>query len=227
MRVAVQTRAADFDAAARRFLLVDEANHTFLLNRLARGDRDADRGPWWSATIHDGRRLVACAARDRQAVFLSDGPAASWEGLANTLRHCSWLEHVIGAEPAAHGVVQALGRRWRLHLDLPLLQLHGAPDAGPNAPPGRITKVQAEDDALVADWSLAFHDEAGLVDARSTVPQQARRRRELGELFLWRDASDHPVCLAGGFLIPPGGARIAPVYTPAWVRASARGGPES
>ncbi len=79
MRVAVQSQAADFEAAARRFLLRDEANHTFLLNRLARGDREPERGPWWSATVYDGDHLVACAARDRQALFVSDCPESGVE----------------------------------------------------------------------------------------------------------------------------------------------------
>ena len=218
MRVAVQARAAEFDAQARPLLLADEANHTFLLNRLARGDHDHERGPWWSATVHDGAPVVACAARDRQAVFLSNGPAAAWHVLAEALRVCDWLEHVIGQEPAAHGVVKALGRPWRLHVDLPLLQLSGAPDAGATPAPGRFTPAQVGDDAVLVEWMLAFHDEAGLADARENVPPLARRRREAGELFLWRDAAGQAACLAGGFLIPPGGARIAPVYTPPALR---------
>ena len=218
MRVAVQTRAADFDAAARAFLLTDEGNHTFLLNRLARGNQDVERGPWWSATVHEGQRLVACAARDRQALFLSDGPGAALSALARTLRTCDWLEHVIGVENAAHAVANALGRPWHLHVELPLLQLVGTPDAGASPPYGSLQPARAEDDELLVAWSLAFHDEAKMADARGNVPPQIRRRREVGELFLWHDADDRPVCLAGGFLIPPGGARIAPVYTPPELR---------
>ena len=218
MRITVQARAADFAAAARTFLLVDEANHTFLLNRLARGDQDPERGPWWSAVVLDGDQLVACAARDRQAVFLSHGPAHAWPALAEALRSCLWLEHVIGAERAARGVADALGRPWRLHVDLPLLQLTGEADAGANPMQGSLALAQAQDDALLVSWGLAFHDEAGLADPRSNVPLQMRRRREVGELFLWLDVDGRPVCLAGGFLIPPGGARIAPVYTPPELR---------
>ena len=218
MRVAVQACAADFDALARPLLLADEANHTFLLNRLARGDQSQERGPWWSATVHDGARVVACAARDRQAVFLSEGPAPAWPALGAALRICDWVEHVIGAEPAAQGVVRALGRAWRLHVDLPRLQLTGSPNDGERPAPGRFTRAEASDDAVLVEWGLAFHDEARLADAREDVPPQVRRRREAGELYLWRDAADHPACLAGGFLIPPGGARIAPVYTPPSLR---------
>ncbi len=87
MRVAVQSQAADFEAAARRFLLRDEANHTFLLNRLARGDREPERGPWWSATVYDGDHLVACAARDRQALFVSERPRVCVD--SRWRRHCA------------------------------------------------------------------------------------------------------------------------------------------
>jgi ribosomal protein S18 acetylase RimI-like enzyme len=218
MRVAVQSQAADFEAAARPFLLGDEANHTFLLNRLARGDRDPERGPWWSATVSDGGHLVASAARDRQALFVSNGPGSAWKLLAEALRECAWLEHVIGPDNAAHGVVNAIPRPWRLHVDLPLLQLTGPPDAGNDPPAGRFELARAADDPVREAWSLAFHDEAGLPDPRCNVVPQARRRREAGELFLWRGANDEPTCLAGGFLVPPGGARIAPVYTPPALR---------
>jgi len=218
MRVVVQERAADFDAAARTFLLRDEANHTFLLNRLARGDQDPERGPWWSATLHDSDRLVACAARDRQAVFLSHCPEQAWLALAETLRSCAWLEHVIGPQSVAQGVANALARPWRLHVDLPLLQLSRAPDAGESPTPGVLARARAEDDSLLMAWGLAFHDEAAMADLRGNVAPQMRRRREAGELYLWLDVDERPVCLAGGFLIPPGGARIAPVYTPPELR---------
>ena len=196
MRVFVQDRAADFDAAARTFLLLDEANHTFLLNRLARGDQDPERGPWWSTTVHDGERLVACAARDRQAVFLTNCPEQAWAALAEILRSCAWLEHVIGPQSAAQGVVDALARSWRLHVDLPLLQLTRAPDAGESPAQGALARARAEDDSLLMAWGLAFHDEAAMADARGNVAPHLRR--EVGELYLWLDVDERPVCLAGG-----------------------------
>jgi ribosomal protein S18 acetylase RimI-like enzyme len=214
MRVETHAHSADFAATAFPTLLADEANHTFLLNRLARGDQDPERGPWWSAAVFANEALLACAARDRQAVFLSTGPSNAWPALADILRNCEWLEHVIGDRFAAHAVVGALGRRWRVHVELPLLRLEGSPDAGDGTPRGRMRPAQATDDGLVIEWSLAFHDEAGMADPREHVPQHMRRRRGAGELFVWEDAELGPVAFAGGFLIPPGGARIAPVYTP-------------
>lgn len=214
MRVETFARAEPFADAALDYLVQDEANHTFLLNRIARGEHDPDRGPWWSAAVFDGTNLLGCATRDRQAVFVSLGPEAAWNALAEALRPCGWMRHVIGAWDPAHATIAALRRPAYVHVDLPLFKLTTAPDAGADAPGGRLVRADGSHAALLVEWSLAFHDEARLADARDRVPRQTRHRIELGELYVWLDDTGEPAGFAGGYLIPPGGARIAPVYTP-------------
>jgi len=94
------------------------------------------------------------------------------------------------------------------------MRLARPPDAGTQAPADRLVQATDEHEAIVLDWSFAFHDEAKLTEPSERVPRDVARRLALESLHRWVDADKQLVCLVGGGTIEPSGTRIGPVYTP-------------
>ncbi len=85
------------------------------------------------------------------------------------------------------------------------------------APAGRARRADLLDVPLVARFVEDFWTEVGEVPpaGSGTKPRNvARARIEEGAFWLWCDAADRPVSLAGHAPIVAGAGRIGPVYTP-------------
>lgn len=208
-----------FAARAWMLLTADQANHTIILSVLQGARRAATGAPavddrWSSAVVERDGRIVAAACRSRDNWLLSTGPADALRAFGAALRTQPAFAALVGSEPSVRACEAGYGAPARTHVVLPLLRLARAPDAGTLAPVGRLLRVTEEHSAIVLEWSYAFHDEAKLADPRERVPQDVAHRVALGSLHLWLDQDSQPVCLVGGSLIEPSGARIGPVYTP-------------
>src|SRR5512134_211579 len=97
MRVEIHDAPASFEGAARGFLERDQARNTLLLSALARKSSPPPAA-WWSAFASRKDEALACALRDRAAVFLSAGSEDAAHGFGILLRAEGWLESIVGPE---------------------------------------------------------------------------------------------------------------------------------
>jgi predicted GNAT family acetyltransferase len=83
--------------------------------------------------------------------------------------------------------------------------------------PGRGRVADAGDEAHVAQWLAAFHDEAMPEAPVDDFGAMARRRIAQGHFWVW-ERDGHVVSLAGASPPAVGVARVGPVYTPPHAR---------
>jgi predicted GNAT family acetyltransferase len=81
----------------------------------------------------------------------------------------------------------------------------------PSPPPGRARLATAADEPLALQWYVAFEEEANL--RRTDVSRRSRGAIAAGLLWLWEDAREQPVAMAGRHGPAAGVSRISPVYT--------------
>lgn len=81
----------------------------------------------------------------------------------------------------------------------------------PSLPPGRARLATAADEPLALQWYVVFEEEANL--RRTDLSRRARGAIEAELLWLWEDATERPVAMAGRHGPAAGVSRIGPVYT--------------
>jgi RimJ/RimL family protein N-acetyltransferase len=203
------------DFIARHFpaLERESARHNLLLG-LIEDEREVDEprlqtftlgGPGACAIYAPGRNLVLGELDEREVRRLAELCARLRpEGVLGPGLTAAWY--------VAHA--SALSQRFEPAVPQLILSLASAPVHPPVA--GRARIAGPEDAALVADWILAFHDEA--------VPQEPRPDRERllgaaarGRHFLWT-LKGRPVALARIARWTRLCGAIGPVYTPPALR---------
>jgi predicted GNAT family acetyltransferase len=213
MRVEIHDTQAPFEATARGFLERDQAGNTLLLSALAK-QSNSPAAAWWSAFASRTDKALACALRDRAAVFVSAGSESAAHEVGLLLRAEDWLESIVGPERTATACAEGLGRPVRIHAVMPLMQLASTPRPPSAAPPGAMRVADAADLDLLLEWGDAFRIEARLIDTPESIRESLRGRIERQELHLWVDEAGTPVSFAGCRPVWPSAARVAPVYTP-------------
>jgi ribosomal protein S18 acetylase RimI-like enzyme len=227
MQIEFLDDAARFATRCWPLLAADEVLNTAVLARLHAVGHQGDSGAspaaplpvngagesWHGAVVCAGERAVAVACHARGHWLLSTGPAAAFRALGATLRGAGF-DGVAGPADSVRAFADGCGEPFRLHFTLPLMQLAGPACPGQAVAGGTMTPATPADRALVTAWYQAFHREARLPDAPERIPGLAAEGIAAGTIRLWRDAAGTPWSLACGRLIPPGSARIGPVYTP-------------
>lgn len=142
------------------------------------------------------------------------GDAARVEQITDTTGPAATVEPFVALWQERTGRVGRVSMRERLHRI----------DAPPPVPaiPGHFRLAEPDDLDLVVEWSLAFNAEAwrGAMRADPTLLRAASQSRiegRGGSVGLWIDGAQ-PVAMASVFGLPPGVARLAPVYTPPALR---------
>ncbi len=122
--------------------------------------------------------------------------------------------------PGVRGVLPSsrqFAQRWAARHDLPVREGRATRIYSlrkvilPQGVPGRLRLANQQDIQLLADWTNAFHTEAGVSDPIE-VDRTVRRRVSDGALYFWEDGRS--VSMAGWRGATPRGVRIALVYTP-------------
>ena len=214
--------ARDFLATGQDWLTDREAEHNLILGlggALARDDASGsgEGEPAYFATVSSGTDPVLAAMRTPQwNLLLSevDDPAAL-SLLVDDLKGAA-LPGVTGPPEAARSFADLwVARHGGHHRDLMHERIYRLAQVTlPRAADGAARRATAADRPLLAEWVVAFHEEA--------LPSEADRARrgiadwdpETGRQFwLWEDRGG-PVSLVGAGNPTPRGMRIGPVYTP-------------
>lgn len=200
-----------------------------LAARVAAGERLPVGGPLWWAVARDlGGAVVGVAMRTApfapHPLFVLPMPDEAARELARVLvGRGERVDAANGALPASRvlldEVATAQGGSVVVHVRLRLFE------AGelcvPPAPPGRPRLADDRDVDLLAGWLRAFEREADeqagrLPDDRSgdeVTREEVAGRIAAGRCWLWEDAQERPVALAGIAGPEHGVGRIGPVYT--------------
>ena len=214
--------ARDFLAAVQDWLTDREAEHNLILGlsgALARDEaaRSGEGEPAYFATVSSGADPVLAAMRTPPwNLLLSevDDPAAL-ALLVDDLEGAA-LPGVTGPPEAARGFADLwVARHGGRHEDLMHERIYRlAHVIAPRAASGAPRRATAGDRPLLAEWVVAFHEEA--------LPSEAERARRSitdwdpvtgRQFWLWEDRG-RPVSLVGAGNPTPRGMRIGPVYTP-------------
>jgi GNAT superfamily N-acetyltransferase len=227
MRVRIHDGAAAFLEAADPFIRTDPlsanviaVNATQIAGGRAHAALDArDAGRLW-VTIEDADGGVVGLGMHTPPYppFLSRMPAHAAAALAVELAgHRRGLTGVNGARESVRHFADAwrasTGQDSVVDTSMRLYRLEQL--SQPAGVSGAASLATEEDLALVADWLVAFHEEARLHPPSLDSAAIADFRIAAREIHLWRDGDrGTPVALAG--VSPPaaGVARIGPVYTP-------------
>jgi RimJ/RimL family protein N-acetyltransferase len=210
----------DFMALAEPFYGKDTLRHTVALTVMARFlTMERDHEPAM-ATLHDGGDLAGVAFRTPPWPIITSGLPTDPTVLETFLTR--WLD-VDPELPGASGPrenVDAVGEAWvrvtgGTTTEMLAGRLYQLGQLTPPTVAGR-PRVATEDDVdLMAQWRLAFENEA-LPDQRGHDDNGAAIRRmfELGySNVLWEDGGE-PVSWAAASAPIGGMSRVGPVYTP-------------
>jgi len=196
-------------------LAIDPVRNTVLLTLIQniRSGRQAPDGvmfAWYGA----GAGFGAVCFRPPSELIIAALPEGTAGELVAALRHrripmtevrgevrtvASFVDRWTGG-----GTVQA---STRLRMRLYALTTVGTP----SLPPGRARLAMAADESLALQWYVAFEEEANL--RRTDVRRRTRGAIEAELLWLWEDATEQPVAMAGRHGPAAGVSRISPVYT--------------
>jgi predicted GNAT family acetyltransferase len=92
----------------------------------------------------------------------------------------------------------------------------------PRPAPGKFRAATPEDAELLAQWVVAFQDEAlGITSTFEDTLVSVQRRIEAGNLFVWEDETGRVVTMAGRSRPTRHGATVNAVYTPPELRGKA------
>ena len=206
------TEPRAFLARAESFLRAEEVENALMLGICGSARFDDS---CYLATVEENQAVVACALRtpphsalltraDRQALeLLATDLADKYEG----------LPAVAGPEPA----VGVFARLWSARAGeaagpaVRMRVFEARRVVQPPTPAGTFRVATEADLPVVAQWTAAFFEEAGLDDP-SDPHDVARERIREGSLFIWEDA--RPVSMAAWAGRTGRIVRVNYVYTP-------------
>lgn len=227
----VTSDIGEFEDAAGDFLLTDPVRNTVLLTvtdalRTSGADAYGDAPPSFGWYKDSEVRAAFLRTPPMQAI-MTDAPEHAAQSLVAVLDGAPGLVGTPGlAGPAdtmkafAEAWHAAKGRAPKVDGNSRLFRLAELTPPQP-MPPGDVRRAGDADRELLTEWLATFAADAG-----EPLPDPARaaeRRLASGELLLW-EIDGVPVSLAGITAPIAGVARVAPVYTPAPLRARGYGG---
>ncbi len=226
MQIHLFADARSFLAATDRFLMDDEASHTFILsavtNLLQKEPRSLSTPPWLAAMHDDAGFIVGTGVWvNGSALLLSEMPAAAARLMADSARanttSASSLARVLGPPEVAESFCQAWedlgGPKAMRALEMRLLKLElnkVTPET--RVTPGRLRRAWLEDLPTLEKWAADFANESGLGDSSLESAYLVRRQIESRGLFVWQDGQ--PVTMVAWSGNTLHGARLSSVYTP-------------
>lgn len=204
---------AEFLLRAGPLLRAAEAENVLMLGICETHEFDAS---CYLATVEENRSVVACALRTPpHSALLARADRGALELLAGDLfdRYPD-LPTVAGPEPAA-GLFSELwseltGARVSLETRMRVFEACGV--TWPTLPSGAFRVATEADLPTVAEWSVAFYEEAGLRSPGASADEEIRESR----LHLWEDGQ--PVSMAAWAGRTGSTVRINSVYTPPSLR---------
>jgi predicted GNAT family acetyltransferase len=223
MEVRVFEDAGEFLGAAAEYCALEPFSTSVIgtvTAGVASGERPYDADNLWATVSHEGRVVGAAMHTPPFNIAVSRMPTAAAEALANALHEAG--RSVPGVNGATE-TVAAFAETWkhltgldaRLSTSMRLYYLDQLePPAGVEGSPRQAV---ADDIALVAKWSLAFHREAHNDHPEIDFQSNAERQVKGGGLYLWL-AGGEAVSMAHHSAPAAGVSRIGPVYTPPELR---------
>lgn len=220
----------DFLADAGEFLAAREAEHNLLFGICStiRTDPGPPRdAPRFAVVKDDTGRVVAAALRTPPwNLVLSevDDPAAIEPLVEESALHDVAIRGVTGPKDAASAFARSwshwTGRGVRLELEERIFRLSRV--ILPRSVPGSWRLAADGDRGLLAEWLVAFADEAvpeapRWDDLDAVVDRMIRR---VGRTIYFWEVGGAAVSMAGAGGKTPNGIRIGPVYTPPELRGS-------
>jgi RimJ/RimL family protein N-acetyltransferase len=204
---------AEFRAYHKPALKRDEVKHGLILNALARmvGKTPAQVLYWTLGAPGECAIMMA-----RHSIVLAVLDENQCRILAESTAHTDY-PGVIGPDMTARWFANRARELGVQFLEPIPLQIYAISDK-PRYPgaPGRARPVTIDDASLLADWLIAFHQEA---DPEDPLPAREELERAAGEdrFLFWIDQGG-PVSMAGIVRRLKRSAAIAGVYTPPKLR---------
>ncbi|MGH2429631.1 MAG: GNAT family N-acetyltransferase [Candidatus Limnocylindria bacterium] len=218
----------EFLAAAGGYLAEREAEHNLIFgicSAIRANPETPGEAPSFAAVTDDAGRVSAAALRTPPwNVVLSevDTPEATDLLADDWAAHDPDLRGVTGPKAAAGRFskqwTRRTGRTARIELEERIFRL--ARVIPPRPTPGSWRLAADRDRQILADWFVAFVEEAAPESPRPDDLDAAVDRwiRRIGRtMYLWEDG-DRVVSLVGAGGETPNGIRIGPVYTPPELR---------
>lgn len=228
--VHVYTSASAFLERMESILLEDEARYGLMLGIAlivqSKPDFYSEHPPCLAIAEEKGneqdQKIVAAAVMTPpHGLIVYGGPSESDSGLraiAHNLANAGWtLPSVNGPEPMCSDFAaiwsEITGVNYQVGVKERSFVLHQVNH--PAYSPGHLRQATLDDLDLLAEWHIAFVNEAlPDIDRLSSSESRARTqiRIEQGTLYVWQDGE--VVSLAGLTRPTPHGIAIGPVYTP-------------
>ena len=211
---------AAFLDLAGEFLAEREAEHNLIFGILSNYEADPSQYPEppYLATVLHGDKVVGAAIRTppwRLVLSEMHHPAAVHQLVADLAG--TPLPGVVGPADAAGHFAEAWAEagRGRAHLGTHERSFRLTRVVAPRPTSGAMIRALPAHRELVAEWAMAFHDEAlrNTPDADWAAMADRWIRGSGRTAYLWVDAR-RPVSLACAGGLTPNGIRVGPVYTP-------------
>jgi uncharacterized protein len=220
MNVTNYTTADEFLAVALEPLLREEAKNNLILGismRIRDGGSYGDDPPLF-VTVGDGDSIVATAIQTPPHNLIVHCEPERLGALDAIVTHLIDCGHAL---PGVNGTVEmaeAFAQRWLPRTGQAVIgrmpqrvyALHHV-DVPENVS-GRVRWAQEEDVETLAQWFLAFHEEAVPGDPPVDPEKNVRRFMTVGKLAVWDDGG--AVSMAGSSRGTRNGATVSAVYTP-------------
>lgn len=225
MHVNTYTDAGSFLEDTQAALELNEAANSLMLGvclRLARHPERIEEPPCLK-TVVDGAGLVLTAMMTPPHKLVVYGHRGDLEGgaraLVDDLAGAGWtVPGVLGPRAVAAGVAEgwaaATGQGYRVEQRLRVYELRQVTRPVPER--GRLRLATAADQALVARWRYAFHEDVSEQVGREEARRAAERSIAQEQIYLWDDQG--PVSMAMKTRPTRSGISVTLVYTPPELR---------
>ena len=220
MNLRIHPNARAFLAAAEDTLLREEVKNSLILGiseQVSRGRQYGDDPPYF-LTVHDQDALIAAAIRTPPYNLILYCEEDRLEALDLVAAHLMDAGETL---PGGHGtvkVVSAFSEVWarragvEAHVKMEQRVYCLTEVAAPKDVPGAMRWAEEGDVRTLADWFMAFCQEAVPSDPPPDPEKSVRRLMSTGSLGVWEN--DGIVSMAASSRGSRNGATVSAVYTP-------------
>ncbi|MFC2083373.1 GNAT family N-acetyltransferase, partial [Candidatus Bipolaricaulota bacterium] len=183
-----------------------------------RDGRKYGKEPPLFLTVHDGGELIAAAIRTPPYPLILHCEDKRLEALDVIADHLFEIEYALPGANGTVGVVSAFVEKWSQRAGVVAsqrmsLRIYSLTEVIlQKTIPGYVRWAQEDDVPTLADWFLAFCEEAVPDDPPANPEKSVRRFMAAGKLAVWDN--DGIVSMTGSSRGTPNGATISAVYTP-------------